>query len=87
MGAIPWMLLVIGLTQVPLAAALVVVGWLFFIAWRGSESFKRLGNDGYNALQVALMLLTAVALGILLTAVGEGLLGRPEMFIIGNGRT
>jgi len=85
MGAIPWMLLVIGLTQVPLAAALVVVGWLFFIAWRGSESFKRLGNDGYNALQVALMLLTAVALGILLTAVGEGLLGRPEMFIVGNG--
>jgi hypothetical protein len=85
MGLIPWMLLVIGLTQVPLAAAFVVIGWLFFLAWRGSESFQRLGNGGYNTLQVALMLLTLAAMGILFTAVGEGLLGRPEMFIIGNG--
>jgi hypothetical protein len=85
--AIPWMLLVIGLTQVPLVAAFVVVGWLFFIAWRGSESFQRLGAGGYNALQVAFILLTVVALGILFTAVGEGLLGRPEMHIIGNGST
>jgi len=85
MGAIPWMLLVIGLTQVPLAAAFVVVGWLFFLVWRGSESFQRLGNSGYNTLQVALMLLTLAAIGILFTAVGEGLLGRPEMFIVGNG--
>jgi len=84
-GAIPWMLLVIGLTQVPLAAAFVVVGWLFFLAWRGSESFQRLGNVGYNTLQVTLILLTVAALGVLLAAVGEGLLGRPEMFIIGNG--
>jgi len=85
MGAFQWMLLVIGLTQVPLAAAFVVVGWLFFLAWRGSESFQRHRNEVYNALQVVLILLTAVALGILLTAVGEGLLGHPEMFIIGNG--
>jgi hypothetical protein len=85
LGAIHWMLLVIGLTQVPLPAAFAVVGWLFFLAWRGSDAFQRLGNGRYNALQVTLILLTAVALGVLLTAVGEGLLGRPEMFIIGNG--
>ncbi|HAB15996.1 MAG TPA: hypothetical protein PLX89_25750, partial [Verrucomicrobiota bacterium] len=80
-----WMLLAIGLTQVPLLAALVVVGWLFFLAWRGLPSFQRLGNPGYNGLQGLLIFLTAVALGILLFAVGEGLLGDPEMFIIGNG--
>lgn len=82
---IEWMLLVIGLTQVPLPAALVVIGWLFFLGWRGRESFQRLGDASYNGLQVLLIALTAGALGILLVAIGEGLLGRPEMFITGNG--
>ncbi|MEQ1862054.1 MAG: hypothetical protein ABMA13_19215, partial [Chthoniobacteraceae bacterium] len=36
-----WMLLAIGLTQVPLPAALTVVGWLFLLAWRGSAAFQR----------------------------------------------
>ncbi len=80
-----WLLLGIGLTQVPLPAALVVVGWLFFIAWRGAESFQRLGSTPYNFIQVGFVGTTAVAIGVLLTVVGEGLLGRPEMFIIGNG--
>jgi hypothetical protein len=87
LGAISWMLLVAGLTQVPLFAAFAVVGWLFFLAWRGRPSFQRLGDASYNALQIALILLTLIALGVLLTVVGEGLLGRPEMFIIGNGST
>jgi hypothetical protein len=80
-----WLLLLIGLTQVPLPAALAVVGWLFLVAWRGRESFQRLSTDFYNLLQLALIALTALALGILVFAVGEGLLGNPEMFIAGNG--
>ncbi len=82
-----WMLLAIGLTQVPLAAALAVVGWLFFIAWRGSDGFQRLGRWSYNLWQFVLIALTAASLAILLTAVGEGLPGSPEMFITGNGST
>jgi hypothetical protein len=31
------------------------------------------------------MILTAVTLGIFLSVVAEGLLGNPEMFILGNG--
>ena len=84
---VEWMLLAIGLTQVPLPAALAVVGWLFMLAWRGTDSFQRLGNLGYNFLQIVLIALTATALGILVTAVGEGLLGNPEMFITGNDST
>jgi len=84
---VEWMLLVIGLTQVPLIAALCVVGWFFFLAWRGSDSFQRLGDLSYNLSQIFLIGLTATALGILLVAVGEGLLGSPEMFITGNGST
>ncbi|MEQ1859594.1 MAG: hypothetical protein ABMA13_06635, partial [Chthoniobacteraceae bacterium] len=51
------------------------------------RQFQRLGMLSYNALQFALIALTASALGILITAVGEGLLGDPEMFITGNGST
>ncbi|EDY18784.1 hypothetical protein CfE428DRAFT_3821 [Chthoniobacter flavus Ellin428] len=82
-----WMLLVIGLTQVPLAAGLAVVGWLFFVTWRGGEGFQRLSRYSYNVLQIFLILLTIAALVILIAAVGEGLLGRPEMFIAGNDST
>jgi hypothetical protein len=85
--AVEWMLLAIGLTQVPLIAALTVVAWLFLLAWRGGDSFQRRGWITYDLLQLLLIVLTAVALGILVTAVGEGLLGNPEMFITGNSST
>ena len=82
-----WMLLGIGLTQVPLPAAVLVVGWLFYLSWRGSDSFIRLPVWGFNLLQLALIALTAVALGVFVAVVAEGLLGNPEMFIAGNGST
>lgn len=87
MGSLAWMLLVIGLTQVSLPAALTVVGWLFFVAWRGSDSFQRLANWSYNLLQLLLIPLTVAALSVLVLAVREGLLGRPEMSIAGNEST
>ena len=80
-----WILLVIGLTQVPTPAAMAVIAWLFFLAWRGLPAFQRLPDAGYNLLQVMLVLMTVVAMGILLAAVSGGLLGSPEMFITGNG--
>lgn len=80
-----WMLLAIGLTQIPLPAALVVVAWLFILAWRGGGSFPKLPNWTHNALQVLLAFITLVVLGIFIAIVAEGLLGSPEMFIRGNG--
>lgn len=82
-----WMLLAIGLTQIPLPLALVVVGWLFFLVWRGSESFLRLRPWGHNLLQVFLIGLTLGVLGIFIAIVAAGLLGSPEMFIRGNDST
>jgi len=82
-----WMLLAIGLAQIPLPLALVVVGWLFVLVWRGSESFQRLPAGGHNVLQVCLIGLTACVLGIFIAIVAEGLLGSPEMFIRGNDST
>src|SRR4029453_13364429 len=80
-----WMLLAIGLTQVPLPAALAVIGWLFFLAWRGRPFFLGGPAWGFNLLQLFLIALTAVTLAIFVTVVAAGLLGSPEMFILGNG--
>lgn len=82
-----WMLLAIGLTQVPLGVALVIVAWLFFLAWRGQPSFLRLSPLPYNLLQVLLIGTTVLALGIFIGVVAQGLLGNPEMFIAGNAST
>jgi hypothetical protein len=82
---VEWLLLLIGLTQVPLPAALAVIAWFFLLSWRGQESFLKLGHKTYNTLQVVLVGVTGIALIILLVVVGAGLLGNPEMFITGNG--
>ncbi len=81
---IDWLLLAIGLTQVPLPCAVLVVAWLFLLACRGRYSGENLTRHRFNAFQVILAALTAAALIILITAVGEGLLGQPDMFVIGN---
>ncbi len=83
--ALEWMLLAIGLTQVPLPAALVVVVWLFLLAWRGRDAASGLSAWVFNLLQFLLIALTAISLAIFLAVVWEGLLGSPEMFIVGNG--
>lgn len=86
LGTVSWMLLVVGLTQVWLPAALLVVAWLFALGWRGDEArFARLGPAGHNGYQVLLVGLTLAAVVTLLATVAEGLLGSPEMFILGNG--
>ncbi len=80
-----WMLLAVGLTQVPLAAALFVAGWFFLFVWRGLPSFERMPVLLHNIIQVLAVLATGVLLLILIWVVGAGLLGNPEMFILGNG--
>ncbi|MFZ9935607.1 MAG: hypothetical protein ACO3JG_00960 [Luteolibacter sp.] len=82
-----WMLLAVGLTQIPLPGALVVVGWLFVLAWRGGPSFPRLPNWLHNTLQALLALVSLGVMGIFIGIVAAGLLGSPEMFISGNGST
>lgn len=79
-----WVLLAIGLTQVHVASALLVVGWLFLLAWRRQQEPEQLGTWRFNLLQILLVPLTLVVLGIFIVVVGEGLLGTPDMFIVGN---
>ncbi|MCK5878853.1 MAG: hypothetical protein KAH24_03680, partial [Holophagae bacterium] len=93
LGAIPgsplsrweWILLGVGLTQAGLTQSIFIVGWLFLLAFRGSERSRDLSPVTFDFLQLGLVALTAIALGIFLAIVYAGLMGRPEMYIVGNG--
>ncbi|MFN8640476.1 MAG: hypothetical protein U0802_01985 [Candidatus Binatia bacterium] len=79
-----WLPLGIGLTQVPVAAAVVVAGWLLALGWRG-ERGAALSPRAFDLVQLLLVGWTAVAIGILFYAIQQGLLGQPDMQIAGNG--
>ncbi len=81
-----WMLLGLGLTQVPLAGAAIIVGWLLALGMRRRMS-EDLKADRFNIVQILLTLLTIVAAFALMAAVKKGLLGLPEMQVAGNGST
>ncbi len=78
-----WTLLGIGLTQVGLFG-LIVVAWLFLLAWRGTESYQKQRPWLFNLSQLCLVGITFVALILFLNVLGDGFLGHPEMFIAGN---
>ena len=79
------MLLLIGLTQVSVFAAAVVVGWLFLLYQRGRQSPAARHWLIFNLTQLVILAVTVAALITLVVVVNRGLLGSPEMFITGNG--
>ncbi len=79
-----WGLLMLGLSQAPPLGAILVVGWLLALAWRGAKGHS-LSNNIFNLVQIGLVILSLQALSALAMAVAEGLLGQPAMQIAGNG--
>jgi hypothetical protein len=79
-----WLLLGLGLTQVPAPMALAIAGWFLALGWR-----ERQHNPGgwldSNWIRVLLIFWSLLALGALYTAIQTGLLGIPDMQIAGNG--
>ena len=79
-----WMLLGIGLSLAEVWVLVLVTGWLLALGLR-----RRLAADlprrRYNLVQIALVLLTMAAGLGLVGAVSQGLLGAPDMQIMGNG--
>ncbi len=75
-----WLLLGLGLTQVPLALAAVVVLWLIVF---GLRDRLRAAEEGRWLERIGLGALWLAALGVLYLVIHTGLLGRPEMQIVG----
>lgn len=80
-----WLLLALGLTQIPIVAASIVVLWFLAFAWREKRSIVRPAL--HDLVQAGLVLWTLTFLGCLYVAVHEGLLLRPDMQVAGNGST
>ena len=78
-----WLLLVIGLSQVPLPAAALVIGWLVALGFRRARPMKQAWL--FDLAQLALVGWTLIALVIVVYAVQQGLMGTPDMQIEGNG--
>ncbi len=80
-----WVLLAIGLSQVPMLAAAIVAGWLSFLAWRREKGAAIQSTFWFDVQQLLIIGWTLTALLILAVAIHQGLLGTPEMQISGNG--
>jgi|APLak6261679142_1056127.scaffolds.fasta_scaffold00019_40 hypothetical protein len=80
---VKWVLLALGLSQVPIPAIGFVFGWLLLLGWR--EKSDNVTPGWFNLRQLALVAVTGGALIILGASVYEGLLGQPEMQVRGNG--
>ncbi|MGZ5010219.1 MAG: hypothetical protein ACXV74_04580 [Methylobacter sp.] len=80
--ALHWFLLSVGLSQIPLESAGIVIAWLMLLGWRKTQPVS--DARYFNILQVAIGVLTVISLGMLFLAVERGLLGSPDMQIIGN---
>jgi len=79
-----WLLLGLGFSTFSWLALLVVVAWLFAFDWRSRCALPP-ERWQFNILQIALALLTLVALVCLVSAIPQGLLGQPDMHVTGNG--
>jgi hypothetical protein len=80
-----WVLLGVGLTQVSVPSAAVVVVWLLAIGWRAAAGARVRPWWLFDWMQLALVVLTGFAFLALFEAVRRGLLGQPDMQIAGNG--
>jgi hypothetical protein len=78
-----WLLLSLGLTQLPEVQAAAVAGWFLAVGLRARR--PPAGRREFNAAQVFLALYSVAAAGLLFSAISRGLLGSPEMQIAGNG--
>ncbi|MFT5682577.1 MAG: hypothetical protein ACI8RZ_003499 [Myxococcota bacterium] len=78
-----WVLLGLGMTQVPLLCTAIVVLWFVAVGWR--RAAPRTSWWQFDLVQLALVGLTGVALICLYAAIHTGLLYPPDMQIQGNG--
>jgi hypothetical protein len=80
---IHWLLLGVGLTQIDSIAALCVVGFFFFMAWR--ERTIDLSPLWHNLVQIVVVIWVIAFAAALFDAVQSGLLVQPDMQVMGAG--
>ncbi len=85
LNTLQWLLLSLGLSQVPSPVAAIVVAWLLLLGLRKKRGSEIRSITTFNTMQVLLVLLSFAAMGALFFTIQQGLLGHPDMQIGGNG--
>ena len=80
-----WLLLGLGFSTVSWLAAGAVVAWLLLLDWRQRKAACIVGHVAFPLVQLLLVLVSLLALVVLLAAIPYGLLGSPDMQVVGNG--
>lgn len=81
-----WMLLGIGFSGYSWPALLLVAGWLFALDWRARKAPLR-NVAAFNLAQIGLVVLSLIAVLTLFDSIRHGLLGTPDMHVVGNAST
>jgi len=77
-----WSLLLVGLSQIPVAFAIAIGAWYFLMAYRGTINLSQ--RWAKKLLQTGLVLYTLFFLGCLCGAVYDGLVSNPDMLVSGT---
>jgi len=86
LGGRDWLLLGIGFSTVSWWALVCFIAWLFALGWRARID-PSAWRWRFNLVQIGLVLLTLVALAALFGAIRTGLLGSPDLHVVGNQST
>ena len=78
-----WLLLGLGMTQVPILCPAIVVGWFVLVGFRRQRAPKAWW--AFDLTQLGVIFATLVAMVCLYAAIHAGLLLQPDMQIEGNG--
>jgi hypothetical protein len=78
-----WLLLGLGMTQVPIAVPMVVALVFLALGWRRAQPLENIGL--FNLLQLALVVAVLVDLALLYASIHAGLLIQPDMEVRGAG--
>ena len=79
-----WLLLAIGMSTVNTVGSIPVVLWFFAMEWRQRKPIST-SMPLFNLTQLALILLSVLALASLFGTIPQSLLSAPDMQITGNG--
>jgi hypothetical protein len=83
LSALKWIILGLGLSQSGMIPCAIIVAWFIALQYRRTQGAS-LSGGLFNGLQVVLVLLTVFSSGAIIYAVQHGLLGHPDMQIVGN---
>jgi hypothetical protein len=78
-----WLLLTIGVSQLPVVAIVLIVAWFIAFQWRREEPLKEVWT--FDLMQLALVGLTMIAMGCLYAAIHTNLLIDIDMQVRGMG--